>query len=144
MDLPKITAPASSMRSTASAFVHRGAEIVWCDIREDTKNIDETLVEALITNRTRAVVAVHYGGVGCEMDALLEICRRHGVKKAAKSKSMLSEEALLNQRLEAAGVQPVETDPYNSGWMIAVKLSKPEELDGLLTPQGYIQRLGKG
>ncbi len=72
--------PSFTFVSTASAFALRGAEIVWCDIREDTKNLDETRVEALITARTRAVVAVHYGGVGCEMDALRDICRRHGLR----------------------------------------------------------------
>jgi dTDP-4-amino-4,6-dideoxygalactose transaminase len=75
----EVIMPSYTFVSTASAFALRGARIVWCDIRPDTKNIDETLVEGLVTDRTRAVVAVHYAGVACEMDALAGICRRHGL-----------------------------------------------------------------
>ncbi|MBN2858627.1 MAG: dTDP-4-amino-4,6-dideoxygalactose transaminase, partial [Candidatus Delongbacteria bacterium] len=52
---------------------------VWCDIRHDTKNIDETKLESLITPRTKAVVVVHYAGVGCEMDMITEICKKHSL-----------------------------------------------------------------
>jgi dTDP-4-amino-4,6-dideoxygalactose transaminase len=76
----EVIMPSYTFVSTASAFALRGAEIVWCDIREDTKNIDETKVEALVTDNTKALVAVHYGGVGCEMDALKEICRPRGIR----------------------------------------------------------------
>lgn len=63
--------------STANAFVLRGATIVFVDIRPDTMNLDEKLVEAAITNKTRAIVPMHYAGVACEMDALLEIAARY-------------------------------------------------------------------
>jgi dTDP-4-amino-4,6-dideoxygalactose transaminase len=76
----EVIMPSYTFVSTASAFALRGAEIVWCDIREDTKNIDESKVEALVTDNTKALVAVHYGGVGCEMDALQEICRRKKIR----------------------------------------------------------------
>jgi dTDP-4-amino-4,6-dideoxygalactose transaminase len=69
--------PSFSFVSTANAFVLRGAKPVFADIREDTLNIDESRLEALITPRTKALVVMHYGGVGCEMDAILEIARRH-------------------------------------------------------------------
>lgn len=72
--------PAFSFVTTVSAFVLRGATPVWCDIRPDTKNLDERLVEGLVTERTRAVLAVHYGGVGCEMAPLQDICRKHGLR----------------------------------------------------------------
>lgn len=65
--------------SSANSFVLRGAKIVFVDIRPDTMNIDETLIEAAITPRTKAIVAVHYAGVSCEMDAINEIARRHNV-----------------------------------------------------------------
>ncbi|GMG82694.1 dTDP-4-amino-4,6-dideoxygalactose transaminase [Paralimibaculum aggregatum] len=65
--------------STANAFALRGATIVFVDIRPDTMNIDETLVEAAITARTRAIVAMHYGGVACEMDSLCRIAAEHGL-----------------------------------------------------------------
>lgn len=76
----QVIMPSYSFVSAALPFVARGAEIVWCDIRADTKNLDETLLEDLITERTRAVVVVHYGGVACEMDTICEICRRRGVR----------------------------------------------------------------
>jgi dTDP-4-amino-4,6-dideoxygalactose transaminase len=75
----EVIMPSYTFVSTASAFALRGAEIVWCDIRKDTKNLDETRVESLVTPRTRAVVAVHYGGVACEMDVLADICRRREI-----------------------------------------------------------------
>ncbi len=65
--------------STANAFALRGATIVFVDIRPDTMNIDETLIEDAITPKTRAIVVVHYAGVGCEMDVIGDIAQRHGV-----------------------------------------------------------------
>ena len=59
--------------STANAFLLRGAKPIFCEIREDTLNIDETQIEAPITERTKAIVPMHYAGVGCEMDAIMEI-----------------------------------------------------------------------
>ena len=75
----EVIVPAFTFVSTANAFVLRGARPVFCDIRPDTLNIDEKLIGRLITRRTRAIVVVHYAGVGCEMDAILEIAGRHGV-----------------------------------------------------------------
>lgn len=65
--------------STANAFVLRGAKIVFVDIRPDTMNIDENLIEAAITKKTKAIVPVHYAGVGCEMDKILEIAKKHNI-----------------------------------------------------------------
>jgi len=75
----EVIMPSYTFVSTASAFALRGVNIVWCDIRPDTKNIDETLIEDLITERTKAVVAVHYAGVTCEMDAIAALCERRGL-----------------------------------------------------------------
>ncbi len=75
----EVIMPSYTFVSTANAFVLRGAVPVFVDIRPDTLNIDETLIEAAITGRTRAIVAVHYAGVGCEMDAILAIAARHGL-----------------------------------------------------------------
>jgi len=75
----EVIVPAFTFVSTANAFVLRGATPVFCDIRPDTLNLDETKLEALITPRTKAIVPVHYAGVGCEMDAIMEIANRHGV-----------------------------------------------------------------
>ena len=71
--------PSFTFVSTANAFVLRGATPVFVDIRPDTLNIDETLIEAAITPRTRAIVVVHYAGVGCDMDAIVAMARRHGL-----------------------------------------------------------------
>ncbi len=67
------------MSPRVNAFVIRGARPVFADIRPDTLNLDERQLESRITPRTRAIVVVHYAGVGCEMDAILEIARRHGL-----------------------------------------------------------------
>jgi dTDP-4-amino-4,6-dideoxygalactose transaminase len=75
----EVIVPAFTFVSTANAFVLRGARPVFCDIRPDTLNLDEGKLEELITPRTRAIVPVHYAGVGCEMDPILEIAGRHGV-----------------------------------------------------------------
>ncbi len=75
----EIIMPSYTFVSTANAFVLRGATPVFVDIRPDTLNIDETLIEAAITPRTRAIVPVHYAGVGCEMDAVMDIARRHNL-----------------------------------------------------------------
>jgi len=75
----EVIMPSWTFVSTALAFVLRGATPVWVDVRPDTLNLDELLVEDAITPRTRAIVPVHYAGVGCEMDALLAIAARHRV-----------------------------------------------------------------
>lgn len=71
--------PSFTFVSTVNAFVLRGAEPVFADIRPDSLNIDEKQIEQLITARTRAIVLVHYAGVGCEMDTILAIARRHNL-----------------------------------------------------------------
>jgi dTDP-4-amino-4,6-dideoxygalactose transaminase len=73
----EVIMPSFTFVSTANAFVLRGARPVFVDIRADTLNIDERLIEAAITPRTRAVIAVHYAGVACDMDAIADIARRH-------------------------------------------------------------------
>ncbi|MBP6802575.1 MAG: dTDP-4-amino-4,6-dideoxygalactose transaminase [Chloroflexi bacterium] len=76
----EIILPSFTFVSTANAFVLRGAQIVFADIRPDTLNMDETQLESLITPRTKAIVPVHYAGVGCEMDAILALAQRHGIQ----------------------------------------------------------------
>ena len=73
----EVIMPSYTFVSTANAFVLRGATAVFVDIRPDTMNIDEKLIEDAITDRTKAIAPVHYAGVGCEMDAIMEIARRH-------------------------------------------------------------------
>ncbi len=75
----EVIVPSFTFVSTVNAFVLRGAKPVFADIRPDTLNLDETKLESLITSKTKAVLPVHYAGVGCEMDAILEIARRHNL-----------------------------------------------------------------
>ena len=75
----EVIMPSYTFVSTANAFVLRGAKIVFVDIRPDTMNIDETKIEQAITDRTKVIVPVHYAGVGCEMDVIMEIADRHNL-----------------------------------------------------------------
>lgn len=75
----EVIMPSYTFVSTANAFVLRGAVIVFVDIRPDTLNINEALIEAAITPATKAIVPVHYAGVACEMDTIMSIANRHGL-----------------------------------------------------------------
>ena len=76
----EVILPSFTFSSTATAFVLAGAKLVFVDIRPDTMNIDETKIEAAITERTRVIVPVHYAGVACEMDTIMDIAHRHNLK----------------------------------------------------------------
>lgn len=76
----EVILPSYTFSSTATAFVLAGARLVFVDIRPDTMNIDEKKIEAAITDKTKVIVAVHYAGVSCEMDAIMDIARRHKLK----------------------------------------------------------------
>ena len=75
----EVIMPSYTFVSTADAFVLRGAKVVFVDIRPDTMNIDEKLIENAITDKTRAIVPVHYAGVACEMDTIMDIAIRHNL-----------------------------------------------------------------
>jgi len=75
----EVIMPSFTFVSTALAFTMNGAIPVFCDVRNDTFNIDENLLKSLITDRTRAIVPVHYAGVGCEMDVIMEIAQKYGL-----------------------------------------------------------------
>ena len=76
----EVIMPSYTFVSTADAFVLRGARIVFVDIRPDTMNIDEKLIEGAITEKTKAVVPVHYAGVSCEMDKIMELAKKYNLK----------------------------------------------------------------
>ncbi len=76
----EVIMPSYTFVSTASAFVRQGATPVFVDVRPDTLNIDENLIEAAITSRTKAICVTHYAGVGCEMDSIMAIAQSHGLK----------------------------------------------------------------
>lgn len=73
----EVILPSYTFVSTANAFVLRGAKVVFVDIRPDTMNIDETLIEDAVTEKTRAIAVVHYAGIACNMDVIMDIARRH-------------------------------------------------------------------
>ena len=75
----EVILPSFTFVSTANAFVLRGAKLVFVDIRPDTQNIDEKLIEDAITDKTKVIVPVHYAGVGCEMDTIMDIAKRHNL-----------------------------------------------------------------
>src|SRR6187399_324281 len=75
----EVILPSYTFVSTANAFLRAGARPVFVDIRPDTLNLDETLVEAAISPRTKAIVPVHYAGVSCEMDVLNQLAKKHGI-----------------------------------------------------------------
>ena len=76
----EVIMPSYTFVSTADAFVLRGAKIVFVDIRPDTMNIDEKLIEQAVTEKTKAIVPVHYAGVACEMDTIMDIARKYDLK----------------------------------------------------------------
>ena len=76
----EVILPSFTFSSTATAFVLAGAKLVFVDIRPDTMNIDETKIEAAITEKTRVIVPVHYAGVACEMDTIMDIARKYNLK----------------------------------------------------------------
>jgi dTDP-4-amino-4,6-dideoxygalactose transaminase len=114
----EVIMPSFTFVSTANAFVLRGAVPVFVDIRADTLNLDETLIEAAITSRTRAIVPVHYAGVGCEMDAILEIAERHGllvIEDAAQGLSARYRGKPLGSQGHMAALSFHETKNITSG-----------------------------
>jgi dTDP-4-amino-4,6-dideoxygalactose transaminase len=76
----EVIIPSFTFVSTVNAFVLRGAKPIFADVRADTLNLDENQLESLITPRTKVIVPVHYAGVGCEMDAIIEITHHHGIQ----------------------------------------------------------------
>lgn len=114
----EIIMPSYTFVSTANAFVLRGARIVFVDIRPDTMNIDERLIEAAITSRTRAIVVVHYAGVACEMDAILDVAQHHGlavVEDAAQGMMSRYKGRALGTIGQLAAYSFHETKNYTSG-----------------------------
>ena len=87
----EVIVPSFTFSSTVNAFMLRGSKPVFCDIRRDTMNIDETKIEDLITNKTKAIYVVDYAGVPCEMDVINDIAKRHKlyvIEDAALLKSL--------------------------------------------------------
>lgn len=114
----EVIMPSYTFVSTANAFVLRGAKIVFVDIRPDTMNINEDLIEAAITSKTRAIVPVHYAGVGCEMDTIMEVALRHDlyvIEDAAQAMMSSHKGRALGSIGHLAAFSFHETKNYTSG-----------------------------
>ncbi|MDR6917749.1 dTDP-4-amino-4,6-dideoxygalactose transaminase [Pseudomonas sp. 3296] len=114
----EVIMPSYTFVSTANAFVLRGAKIVFVDIRADTMNIDESLIEAAVTDKTKAIVPVHYAGVACEMDTIMSIAKRHNlfvIEDAAQAMMSTYKGQALGTIGHMAAYSFHETKNYTSG-----------------------------
>ena len=128
----EVIMPSFTFVSTADAFVMRGARIVFVDIRPDTMNIDETKIEAAITPQTKVIVPVHYAGVGCEMDTIMEIAHRHHlqvVEDAAQGMMATYKGKALGSIGDFGCYSFHETKNYSMGEGGALLLQREEDIE---------------
>lgn len=128
----EVIMPSYTFVSTADAFVTRGAKAVFVDIRPDTMNIDETLIEDAITERTKAIVVVHYAGVGCEMDTILDIAKRHQlyvVEDAAQAMCATYKGKALGTFGDFGAYSYHETKNYSMGEGGALLVNRPDMIE---------------
>lgn len=127
----EVIMPSYTFVSTADAFVLRGAKIVFTDIRPDTMNIDEQLIEQAITPRTTAIAVVHYAGVACEMDTIMDIARRHGltvIEDAAQGMMSTYKGKALGTIGDFGCYSFHETKNYSMGEGGALLIRNPEKI----------------
>ncbi len=128
----EVIMPSFTFVSTANAFVLRGAKIVFVDIRPDTMNIDETLIEAAITPKTKAIVPVHYAGVACEMNKIMELAKRYNLKvieDAAQGVSSYYKNRALGSIGDFGCYSFHETKNYSMGEGGAILIKNPENIE---------------
>ena len=128
----EVIMPSYTFVSTANAFVLRGAKIVFVDIRPDTLNIDEKLIEDAITPKTKAIVPVHYGGVSCEMDIICEIAERHNllvIEDAAQGVNAFYKGQALGSIGDYGCYSFHETKNYSSGEGGAILVNREDGVE---------------
>lgn len=128
----EVILPSYTFVSTANAFVLRGAKLVFVDIRPDTMNIDEKLIEDAITDKTKAIVPVHYAGVGCEMDTIMDIAKRHNlvvVEDAAQGVNAFYKGRALGSIGDYGCFSFHETKNYSMGEGGAILINRPEQIE---------------
>ncbi|MBQ9060687.1 MAG: dTDP-4-amino-4,6-dideoxygalactose transaminase [Firmicutes bacterium] len=128
----EVILPSYTFVSTANAFALRGAQLVFVDIRPDTNNIDESLIEEAITEKTKVIVPVHYAGVGCEMDTIMEIAGRHHltvVEDAAQGVLASYKGKALGSIGDFGCFSFHETKNYSMGEGGAILIRDPEDTD---------------
>ncbi len=125
----EVILPSYTFSSTATAFVLAGAKLVFVDIRPDTMNIDENKIEAAITSHTKVIVAMHYAGVACEMDTIMDIAKRHNLKvveDAAQAVMSTYKGKALGTIGDFGCYSFHETKNYSMGEGGALLINKPE------------------
>ena len=128
----EVILPSFTFSSTANAFVLAGAKLVFTDIRPDTMNIDEKKIEAAITEKTRVICVVHYAGVACEMDTVMDIARRHGllvVEDAAQAVMSTYKGKALGTIGDFGCYSFHETKNYSMGEGGAILINHPEYIE---------------
>lgn len=128
----EVIMPSYTFVSTANAFAVRGAKPVFVDIRPDTLNIDESLIENAITEKTRCIVPVHYAGVGCEMDAIMKIAKKYNlyvVEDAAQGVMAKYKDKFLGTIGDIGTYSFHETKNYSSGEGGAIVVNNPEMIE---------------
>ena len=128
----EVIMPSFTFVSTADAFVSQGAKCVFVDIRPDTMNLDEKLIEDAITEKTKAIVPVHYAGVACEMDKINEIAKRHNlfvVEDAAQGMMATYKGRALGSMGDFGCYSYHETKNYSMGEGGALLINRPEFCD---------------
>jgi len=128
----EVIMPSYTFVSTANAFVIRGAKPVFVDIRPDTLNIDETKIEDAITSKTKAIVPVHYAGVGCEMDIIMRIAKKHNlfvIEDAAQGVMAKYKNKYLGTIGDLGTYSFHETKNYSSGEGGAIVINNPDMIE---------------
>ncbi len=128
----EVIMPSYTFVSTANAFVLRGAVPVFVDIRPDTMNIDEKKIEDAITDKTKVIAPVHYAGVGCEMDTIMDIAKRHNLKvveDAAQGVMATYKGKSLGAIGDFGAYSFHETKNYSSGEGGAILIKNPEDAE---------------
>lgn len=128
----EVIMPSYTFVSTANAFVLRGAKIVFVDIRPDTMNIDEKLIEDAVTEKTKVIVPVHYAGVGCEMDTICEIAKQYGlyvVEDAAQGVNAYYKGKALGSIGDYGCFSFHETKNYSSGEGGAILVNRKDAIE---------------
>ncbi len=128
----EVILPSYTFVSTANAFVLRGAKLVFVDIRPDTMNIDEKLIEDAITEKTKVIAPVHYAGVGCEMDTIMDIAKRHNlivVEDAAQGVNAFYKGRALGSIGDYGCYSFHETKNYSMGEGGAILVNREQQLE---------------
>ncbi len=128
----EVILPSYTFVSTANAFVLRGAKLVFVDIRPDTMNIDEKLIEDAITDKTKVIAPVHYAGVGCEMDTIMDIAKRHNlfvVEDAAQGVNAFYKGRALGSIGDYGCYSFHETKNYSMGEGGAILVNREQQVE---------------